>query len=109
MSINLSVPYVPKVPQFDKIHLDFLNIVIEPTDYAKTSIVGRVRLYALNEQNEKVFSQETWDINVSDAEQFATQLAIQSDMRGVVADQHIKSLVALLVETTTTLGNAQVI
>ena len=109
MSIDLIVPYVQKVPQFDKIHLDFLSIVIEPTEYAKATISGRVRLYSINAQNQKVFSQETWDINVPDAEKFATELAIIGDMRGVTADQHIKSLIALLIETTTSLGNATVV
>lgn len=108
MSIDLNTPFVPQVPQFDKIHLDFLNIVIEPTDYAKATISGRVRLYSINAQNQKVFSQETWDINVADAEKYATELAILGDMRGISAIQQITSLVSLLVDTTTTLGNTTV-
>lgn len=109
MPITLTTPYIPAVPQFDKVHLDCLTIALEKTDYAKTNIQARVRLYYQDPiSNVKTFSQETREISIPDAEAWAIQLAGQGDMRGVTAAGYIKEIVALLVATQTEFGNSTV-
>ena len=108
MPVILNTPYVPEVPQYDKIHLDHLTITLEKTDYAKTQIQARVRMYYQGQDGVKHFSSESKEIFINDAAAWVTQLAMQGDMRGVEADNHIKAIVALLVETQTTLGSTLV-
>lgn len=109
MPIVLQTPVVPAVPSFDKIHLDFFTITLERTNYARAVIQARVRLYYQDEQGNKIFSTDTQDISIDDAEQFAIQLAQQGNMNGVSAMQHIKELVALLTVQCTTYGNADIV
>lgn len=109
MPITLTVPYVPSVPTFNKVHLDALSIALEKTDYAKTNIQARVRLYYQDPvTNVKTFSTETQEVSIPDAEAWAVSLAQQGDMRGVNAAGYIKEIVALLVATQTTLGASTV-
>jgi hypothetical protein len=109
MPVILNTPYVPTVPQYDKVHLDHLTIMLEKTDYAKTQIQARVRMYYQGEDGVKHFSSEHREIFIDDATSWVTQLAMGGDMRGVEADNHIKAIVALLVETMTDLGETQVV
>lgn len=105
MPVNLGKPYT-----LDKVHLDYLYIDIEQTTDAKTSIKARVRLYAQDPiTNVKTFGIETWDINIPNVAEFVINLATQNDMRGVAADNHVSALVALLVETNTSLGTTSVV
>lgn len=108
MPVLLTNPYVPEVPQYDKIHLDHLTITLEKTDYAKTQIQARIRMYFQGEDGVKHFSSESKEIFIDDAQAWVVQLAMQGDMRGVEADNHIKAIVALLVETQTNLGSTSV-
>ncbi len=108
MPVILTTPYVPTVPQYDKVHLDHLTITLEKTDYAKTQIQARVRMYYQGEDGVKHFCPEHKEIVIDDAQAWVMQLAMQGDMRGVEADTHIKSIVALLVETQTNLGGTSV-
>jgi len=105
MPVTLGTPYV-----LDKVHLDYLYIDIEQTDLANTAIKARVRLYAQDPVTKvKVFGTEMWDINIPNVAEFVTNLAMQNDMRGVEADNHVSALVALLVETGTSLGSTTVV
>lgn len=106
MPVVLETPYTPPAPDYDKIHLESLLVLLEQTDYAKTQIQARIRPYYQDETGHKVFSPESRDILVEDAEKWVTELAQQGDMRGVEAGNHIKSIVALLVATKTDLGTA---
>lgn len=109
MPILLNSPYTPPVPTFDRVHLDSLVIALDKTDYAKTNIQARVRLYYQDPvTNVKTFSTETRDISIPDAELWAIGLAQQGDMRGVSAAGYIKEIVALLVATQTDLGASTV-
>jgi len=109
MPITLNSPYIPNVPQFDKIHLDALTIALEKTNYAKTNIQARIRMYYQDPvTGAKTFSTETREISIPDAEAWAIELAGQADMRGIQAAGYIKEIVALLVSTQTDLGNTVV-
>jgi hypothetical protein len=108
MPVILNTPYVPSVPQYDKVHLDHLTIMLEKTDYAKTQIQARVRMYYQGEDGVKHFCPEHKEIFIDDAGAWVLQLAGAGDMRGVEADNHIKAIVALLVETMTNLGTTTV-
>jgi hypothetical protein len=108
MPVILNTPYVPSVPQYDKVHLDHLTIMLEKTDYAKTQIQARVRMYYQGEDGVKHYSTEHKEIFIDDAGAWVMQLAMGGDMRGVEADNHIKAIVALLVETMTNLGTTTV-
>ena len=111
MPVILQTPYTPNVPTYDKIHLDHLTVSLEKTNYAKTQIVARLRPYYQDPvTNEKTFSPDTKDVVIEDAEAWAIAMAQTSgDMRGVEAGNHITSIVALLVETSTNLGTTQVV
>jgi hypothetical protein len=106
MPIVLQNPYVPSVPAYDKIHLDHLTIVLEKTNYSKTSIQARIRPYFQDpETGEKSFCPDSKEIYIDDAEAWAIEKAqTTGDMRGVQAGDLIKQIVALLVETQTDLG-----
>lgn len=106
MPVTLQTPYTPPAPNFDKVHLEHLVISLEKTNYAKTQISARFCLYALDENNNKIFSDEKWEIFIEDAAAFMLDLAQNGDMRGVQADESIRQLVAFLVETKTNLGVA---
>jgi hypothetical protein len=107
MPVVLQTPYTPTVPTYDKIHLDHLTIVLEKTNYSKTSIQARVRPYYQDPVTmEKLFSPDSHEIYIDDADAWAYGLATNGDMRGAEAGGHIKAIVALLVETQTTLGTA---
>lgn len=109
MPILLNTPYVTPVPTFDRVHLDSLVIALDKTDYAKTSIQARVRLYHQDPiTGIKSFSTETRDVSIADAELWAIGLAQTGDMRGVTAAGYIKEIVALLVATQTDLGTSTV-
>lgn len=109
MPIILDTPFVPPAPSYDKIHLDHLTITLERTNYAKTQIQARVRLYYQDpDTGDKTFSPDTRDISITDGEQWMMSLAIQGDMRGIEVANAIKQLVALLVATETDLGNASI-
>lgn len=109
MPITLTTPYVPEVPQFDKIHLDCLTIALEKSEYAKTNIQARLRLYYQDPvSGVKTFSTETREISIPDAEAWAIGLAGQGDMRGITAAGYIKEIVALLAGTQTDLGTSTV-
>lgn len=109
MPITLASPYAPAVPSFDRVHLDALTVALEKTDYAKTQIQARVRLYSQDPvSGVKTFSQEVREINITDAEAWAIGLAQQSDMRGVTAAGYIKEIVALLISTQTEFGSSVV-
>lgn len=109
MPVILNTPYVPTVPQYDKVHLDHLTITLEKTDYAKGQIQARVRMYHQGEDGIKHYSSDHKEIFIDDAAVWVTQLAMEGDMRGVEADNHIKAIVALLVETNTNLGTTTVV
>lgn len=107
MPVLLTNPYVPPSPSYDKVHLDHMTITLERTNYAKTQIQARVRLYYQDPTTgEKTFSPDTRDVVIDDGEQWATALAMQGDMRGAEAANAIRQIVALLVSTSTGLGNA---
>ena len=110
MPVVLSAPYVPTVPTYDRIHLDHMTIVLEKTNYAKTSIQARIRPYYQNEAGEKTFCPDSKEIYIDDAEAWAIQKAQSTgDMRGVEAANHIKAIVSLLVETQTDLGDTEIL
>ncbi len=106
MPVVLQTPHVPNAPAYDKVHLDHFTIVLEKTQYAKAQIQARVRLYYVDENGVKVFSDETKEISISDAEAWVLELDSQGNGRGVEAMEHIKAIVALLVETCTPYGAA---
>lgn len=108
MPVILTTPFVPTAPVYDKVHLDHMTVTLEKTDYAKTQIQARIRLYKQDpETGVKTFSTETHDIFIEDAVVWATDKAMQNgDMRGIDAGNHITSIVALLVEICTNLGGA---
>jgi hypothetical protein len=109
MPIILTNPFVPPAPNYDKVHLDHLTIVQEKTTASKATVQARVRLYHQDANGEKHFAPETRDIAIDDAESFAlTLLYAQGDTRGAQAMEHVKALVALLVETGTDLGQTVV-
>jgi hypothetical protein len=109
MAIVLENPFTPPTPVYDKVHLDYLTITLEKTNYSKAQIQARVRLYATDPStNEKTFSPETRDISIADCEAFAMSLAQSGDMRGASAMNNIKELVAFLVDTSTDLGKTTV-
>ena len=109
MPVVLQTPYTPSVPTYDKVHMDHLTITLERTEYAKTRIQARVRPYYQDPvTGKKSFSPEHTEIAIDDAEQWIIGLAQQGDLRGVEAEVHIKSILALLVETCTSLGNANI-
>ena len=109
MPVTLNTPYVPPAPTYDKIHLDHLTITLERTDYAKTQIQARVRMYYQDPNTGvKTFSPDTKEVSILDAEQWVTNLAVQGDMRGVQAADAIKQIVALLVAAATDLGDTTV-
>lgn len=109
MPVVLQTPVVPNAPSFDKIHLDALTIALEKTNYAKTTIQARVRLYYQDPvTGNKTFSSETREIAIDDAEAWAVALAGSNDLRGVQAAQYIKEIVALLVSTHTEFGSSTV-
>jgi hypothetical protein len=110
MPVVLTTPYTPTVPTYDKIHLDHITIVLEKNNYAKTSIQARVRPYYQDPNTgEKTFSPDATEIYIDDAVQWAVNLAQVSDMRGIEAEGHIKAIVALLVETETSLGGTTIV
>lgn len=106
MPVVLENPYTPPTTAYDKIHLESLFVLLEATDYARTQIQARIRPYYRDAEGHKVFSPESRDILVDDAEKWITELAQHGDLRGVEAGNHIKSIVALLVATKTDLGTA---
>lgn len=109
MPITLQTPYVPAVPQYDKVHLDHLTITLEKTDYAKTQIQARMRLYYQDPvSGAKTFSTETREIYIPDAEAWAIQLAGSGDNRGLDAAGYIKEIVSLLTATQTNLGDSTI-
>lgn len=109
MPVILNSPYVPPTPTYDKIHLDHFTLTRERTDYSKTQIQARIRLYYQDPTTgKKHFSPDTRDIVVEDAEAWVLQLGQAGDLRGIASEEHIKNIVALLVETKTDLGSAQV-
>jgi hypothetical protein len=104
MAVNLQTPY-----KLDKVHLDYLYIDIEQTNEARTVIKARLRLYSQDPVTHvKVFGIESWDINIPHVAEFVTALAMQGDMRGVAANDHVAALVALLAETGTPLGSTTI-
>jgi hypothetical protein len=111
MPIVLQNPYTPTVPTYDKIHLDHMTVSLEKTVYAKTQIVARVRPYYQDPvTGEKSFSPDHREIVIDDAEAWAVQKAqTTGDMRGIEAANHIKAIVALLVETSTDLGSTTLV
>jgi hypothetical protein len=108
MPVSLNTLYVPEVPSYDKVHLDHLTITLEKTDYAKTQIQARVRMYYQDNLGRKFFSSEHRDIFIEDAEVWITTLNENGDTRGLEAEAHIKGIVSLLVETQTTLGETTI-
>lgn len=110
MPVMLNIPVTPPAPVYDKVHMDNLVITSQQTDYAKTSVSARIRLYYQDPVTGiKTFSPEAQDIQIDDAEQWATQLAMQGNMGGVSAAQKIKDILALIVNTCTTYGATTVV
>lgn len=107
MPVVLQTPHVPNVPVYDKVHLDHFTIVLEKTQYAKAQIQARIRLYYVDENGVKIFSDDAREINITDAEAWVLDLHSQGNERGVEAMEHIKAIVALLVETCTPYGAAE--
>lgn len=108
MPVILNSPYVPPAPAYDKIHLDSFTLTRQRTDYSLTQIQARIRLYYQDPATgKKYFSPDTRDIVIDDAEAWIVQLGQAGDLRGIAAEEHIKNIVALLVETKTDLGTAQ--
>jgi len=105
MPVVLNTPVIPAAPSFDRVHLDNLVITLEQTEYAKTNIQARVRLYYQDPvTGVKTFSAEPKEIFIEDAEAWAVGLYQQNDMRGVEAAAKIKDILALLVSTQTPWG-----
>lgn len=110
MPIVLQTPYVPSVPTYDKVHLDHLTITLERTVYAKAQIQARIRMYYQDPVTlEKHFSPDSKDIVIGDAEQFAVSLFQNGDTRGIEAMEHVKAIVAFLVETQTEFGATTIV
>jgi hypothetical protein len=108
MPVILNTPIIPAVPEYDKVHLEHLIVTLEKTNYAKTQITAKLRPYYQDSNGNKIFSTDAVDILIEDAEQWITQLALQGDMRGVEANDHIKAIVAFLVETKTNFGTTTI-
>ena len=108
MPVSLVDPVKPTIPVFDKVHMEGLNISIECTDAAKSALKMRLRLYSVDGKGVKTFDTEFHDVELADVEAWVMGRVANGDTRGAQAMQHIKEIVALIVETESPWGNAVV-
>lgn len=108
MPVSLEVPVTPTIPVFDKVHMEGLNISIECTDAAKSALKMRLRLYSADANGVKTFDTNFYDVEIPDVEAWVVSHVAAGDTRGAQAMQHIKEIVALIVETESPWGNAVV-
>jgi hypothetical protein len=106
--VHLDTPYKPPIPPFDKVHLESMTISLSVDQASVASIYGRLRPYGKTAEGVKVFSDDVIDFNIGNAQEFAATLAMNGDMRGVEADEHLSQLVALIASAATTLGETSV-
>lgn len=109
MPVTLTTPVVLATPPFSEVHMERLTVDLENTEYARTTITARIRLYYRDPiTGLKTFALDHFDINIPDGEAWARELALKGDMRGIAAATEIKNILSLLVSTHTNWGNTTV-
>jgi hypothetical protein len=81
---------------------------IRYTDAAKSALKMRLRLYSVDDAGVKTFDTEQHDVELADVEAWVVAHVANGDTRGVQAMQHVKEMVALIVETELPWGDAVV-